>query len=150
MGMKDWLKKQQEKIEDKLQKAKDPKVQKEAAREDVKKNAERVVKLFKIAKEGLETYKKVAEKVDDVKTEAEKKFVDLAEKTQPLAEKVDDAAAAIGEKAKKLFNDATKKVEEIKKDQAGKPTTGSGVIDLITPAIPENDGKKNSKDSPKP
>ena len=53
---------------------------------------------------------------------------------------------AFGETAKNAFDSvsekAGEKVDEIKKDNAKKPTTGSSLLDLLTPAVPETDATK--------
>jgi hypothetical protein len=135
-GMKDWLKKQQDKLAGKLNKEPTPDEQKAAKKEEVKKSAERTMKVLKLAKQGIDQYKKVSKKVDDVKDKATEKTIELAEKAKPIAEKIDSAAKSLTEKAKDLF----------KKPEGDK---GNGIIDIIAPPAKKDD-KKPDSDSPKP
>jgi S-adenosylmethionine synthetase len=138
MGMKDWLKKQQQKLEGKLNKEPTPDEQKAAKKEEAKKTVELTMKAVKLAKQGFDQYKKVSKTVEDVKDKAAEKTIDLAEKAKPIAEKIDSAAKSLTDKAKSLF-----------KKPEGDKGKGNGIIDLIVPPA-KKDEKKPDSDSPKP
>jgi hypothetical protein len=127
MGMNEWLKKQQQKIKDKLNKEQTPEEQKAAKKEQARKAADLTMKTLKLAKQGADQYKKVAGKVEDIKEKAAEKTIELAEKAKPIAEKIDSAAGALAKKAKGLFK---------------KPEENNGIIDLIVPAVPKDDSPK--------
>jgi len=146
-SMKDWLDSLKKAAEDKLKKAEDPDAQKEAKKENARKQATRAIKAIGLAKKGVDQYNEVSKKVDGITTDAANKIIDLAEKAKPLAEKVDDAASSLLKKAKGLFQKAAEKTRQ---DNIAKPSTGSGIIDLPAPAVPETDATKpkTAKDAP--
>lgn len=158
---REWIEKLKKAADEKLNKKPlDPKEERELKKAETRKMAERTIKAIDIAKKGAAQYEKVAKKVDEAAKGATEKAADLLEKAKPLADKVDDAANAVGnaastagKKVKGLFQRAAKKVEDAKKDNAKKPTTGSGILDLLTPAVPETEATKPKEpkdDAPKP
>ena len=141
MGMRDWLEKQQKKIEDKLKQDADPATQKEAKKKAAKKTAERVMKVINLAKKGVDAANGVSKKAGKITDAAAEKAIELAEKAKPVADRVDGAAEALGKKIKGVFNGAkdkaVEKAEEVKKDIAAQPTSGSRIFDGLMPAVPE-------------
>ena len=153
MGLKNFFEKLKKKAEDHLKEETDPAKIKQQKKENAEKTFKRTTFAIKWAKKGIETYNDASKKVEKITDAAAEKTAALAEKAKPLAEKVDNAAAAVGEKAKVAFDvvkdkvvqgadAAGKKIEEVKQDNAKKPTTGSGLLDLIAPAVPETDATK--------
>ncbi|MBI1215927.1 MAG: hypothetical protein GC185_08935 [Alphaproteobacteria bacterium] len=156
MGMKDWLDKFTKNAKDKEQESKDPEAIKKAKKEAAERTFRRTTKAIQIAKKGLSTYNDTSKKVGELTDEATKKAAELAEKAKPAAEKVDKAAGWVGKKAKGAFETAkgtvnkgvdaaSKKIEEVREDNAKKPSTGSGLLDLLAPAVPETDATKPKK-----
>lgn len=161
MGLKKFFENLKKKAEDHLKEETDPAKIRQAKKEAAEKTFKRTTTAIKWAKKGIETYNDVSKKVEEVTDAAAEKTAQLAEKAKPLAEKLDNAASAAGEKAKSAFgavkdsvsqgvDAAGKKIDEVKQDNAKKPTTGSGLLDLIAPAVPETDATKpKAKDAPK-
>jgi hypothetical protein len=165
MGMKDWLDKIKQKAEDKLEQNNDPDAHRKAKKENAEKTFRRTTKAIQMAKKGLETYNTANKKIEELSEDATKKAAELAEKAKPAAEKVDQATGWIGKKAKGAFDAAKeqvnkgvdaagKKLDEVREENAKKPSTGSGLLDLLAPAVPETDATKpktaEKKDQPKP
>jgi len=174
MGMKDWLNKMQKNAKDKLEKEQDPAEQRKQKREENARAVNRTAKLIKTATKAVQTYNKASKKADELSTDATKKTIELAEKAKPLAEKVDQAAGKAGETAGKLgrnlkgaflvikdkvskgADEAGKQVDKIREEQAKKPSTGSGLLDFLAPAVPETEATKPKqlknapKNAPKP
>lgn len=164
MGLGKFLDKLKKKIEDSRKEETDPAKIKAAKKAQAEKTFKRTTTVIKAAKKGLDTYNGVSKKVEDLTDAAAEKTAKLAEKAKPLAEKIDKAAGVVGEKASQAFNvvkdkvvegaaAAADKVDEIKKDNANKPSTGSGLLDFIAPAVPETDATKSKnarkEDAPK-
>lgn len=122
----------------------DPAAQKAAKKEQAKQKAERTVKAVKIIKDGMDVYSNTTKKIDRIVTDATQKTARLAEKAKPAAEKIDDAVAALGEKAKNAFTGAQEKITKATSDK-GHPSTGSGIFDNLMPAIPETEATKAKK-----
>lgn len=159
MGMKDWLDKLKKKAEDVTKEETDPAKIKQQKKEAAEKTFKRTTSAIKLAKKGLEVYNDVSKKAGEITDAAAEKTAELAEKAKPIAEKIDNATAKAGEAAKGAFDAvkdkvaggvdaANQKLEEAKKDAAKKPSTGSGLLDLIAPAVPETDATK-PKEPPK-
>lgn len=160
MGLKNFLDRLKKKAEDHLKEETDPAKIRAAKKEANEKKMKRTAALIKGAQKGLETYNNVAKKVEEITDAAAEKTAVLAEKAKPLAEKVDQAAGVVGEKASQAFKAAKdavvdgasaagQKVEEIRKDNENKPSTGSGLLDLLAPAVPETEATKPKK-APEP
>lgn len=149
-GMKKILEKLQEKAAGKKQKPADPKSTKEAKKEEVRRMTERTLKAINLAKKGVAQYNEVSKKVEGVAEDAAQKAIDVAETVKPLAEKVDNATSSLRKKAKSFLKGALEKKQQVEKDNAAKPTTGSGILDLLTPAVPKTDATKPKagKDQP--
>ncbi|MBI3442051.1 MAG: hypothetical protein HY052_09685 [Proteobacteria bacterium] len=150
-GTKNWLEKLQKKAEEKLERDADPRVQKEIKKEKSRKMSQRTFKLLGWAKKGSEEYNKAAKKADEAAADLTEKTVEVVEKIKPLAETVDKAAESLGQKTKCFFKRVAKKVGDIKEDQARKPGTGSGILDILAPAVPDKDAIKSKapkKDAP--
>ena len=153
MGLKNFFEKLKKKAEDHLKEETDPAKIKQAKKAAAEKTFKRTTTVIKWAKKGMEGYNDASKKVEQITDAAAEKTAELAEKAKPLAEKLDNATAAVGDKAKAAFDvvkekvvqgvdAAGKKVEEVKQDNAKKPTTGSGLLDFIAPAVPETDATK--------
>jgi hypothetical protein len=162
MGLKKFLENLKKKAEDHLKEETDPAKIKQQKKANAEKTFKRTTTAIKWAKKGIETYNNVSDKVEKVTDAAAEKTAQLAEKAKPIAEKIDNAVSATGEKAKQAFNvvkdkvvegteAAGKKIDEVKQDNAKKPTTGSGLLDLIAPAVPDTDATKpKAKDATPP
>lgn len=163
MGMKDWLDKLKQKAEDHNKEETDPAKIRAAKKEANERTMKRTAKAIELAQKGLKTYNNVSKKVGDITDAAAEKTAELAEKAKPAAEKIDGALEKAGHAASGAFNAvkntvtggidaAGKKLDEAKKDNAGKPSSGSSLLDFIAPAIPENakPKKDDKKDAPKP
>lgn len=159
MGLKKFFENLKKKAEDHLKPETDPAKIKAAKKAAAEKTFKRTTSAIKWAKKGLETYNDASKKVGDITDAAAEKTAQLAEAAKPIAEKIDNAASAAGEKAKVAFDvvkdkvvqgvdAAGKKIEETKQDNAKKPTTGSGLLDFIAPAVPETDATKPKKVEP--
>ncbi len=161
MGLKKFFDNLKKKAEDHLKEETDPAKIKQAKKAAAEKTFKRTTTAIKWAKKGIETYNDVSKKVEKVTDAAAEKTAELAEKAKPLADKLDKAANAAGEKAMHAFEvvkdkvvegseAAGKKIEEVKQDNAKKPSTGSGILDFIAPAVPETDATKpKAKEPPK-
>ena len=148
-GMKDWLDNLKKAAAEKRKKANDPVAQKEAKKAEVKKTTARAIKAIDLAKKGADQYGKVAKTVDDATGKVAEKALDIAEKVAPLADKADKAVSAFGQKVKGLFRKAADKAHELKESGDDKPSTGSGILDSLLPAVPETDATKpKAKDAP--
>ncbi len=155
MGMfKNWLDKAQKEAKEKLEKAADPAEQKKQKKEEAEKTFKRASGAMKLAKKGLEVYNDTAKKVDGIKKDATEKTIDLAEKLKPVADKVDAKTDGLAEKAKGAFGSIKEKISgkgSAQKEQAPKPpkpTTGSGLLDILSPAVPETDATKPKQKKP--
>lgn len=153
MGLKNFLDKLKKKAEGHLKEETDPAKIRAAKKEANERKMKRTASLIKGAQKGLEVYNNVAKKVEDMTDAAAEKTAELAEKAKPLADKVDSAAGAVGDKASKVFKSvkdsvvdgasaAGAKVGELREESAKKPSTGSGLLDLLAPAIPETEATK--------
>lgn len=167
MGMKDWLDRIQKNAADKLQKEQDPAEQRKQKKEENAKAVNRAAKLVKTASEAVKTYNKAAKKVDEISTDVTKKTIEIAEKAKPMADKVDQTTGNAGKYLKGAFSviknkvskgadeagkQVGKKVDQIRDEQSKKPSTGSGLLDFLAPAVPETEATKPKKkpDAPKP
>jgi hypothetical protein len=161
MGMKDWLDKIKQKVEDRKKEESDPAIVRKKKKEANEKNFRRMTTAIKWAKQGMEGYNTVSKKAGEITDAAAEKAGDLAEKAKPIAEKIDNAAAAVGETAKGAFeavkdkvaggvDAANKKLDEAREDSAKKPSTGSSLLDFIAPAVPETDATKPKDPQLKP
>lgn len=153
MGMKDWLKRLQENAEDKLKKSEDPQEQRNAKREENARAVRRAATLAKLAQKGIKTYGEASKKADEIGKAITEKTADLAGKAQPLAGKVDEATDALGKKLKGAFEVVKDKVskgtdaageqlDKARAEQAKKPSTGSSLLDMLMPGVPETDATK--------
>lgn len=160
MGLKNFLDKLKKKAEGHLQEETDPAKIRAAKKEANEKKMKRTASLIKGAQKGMEVYNNVAKKVEEITDGVAEKTAELAEKAKPAAEKVDKAAGVVGDKASKAFKSAKDaivdgasaaggKIEEIREENAKKPSTGSGLLDILAPAIPETEATKPKK-SPEP
>ena len=149
MGAKDWLQRLKDKAEESLRKAEDPAELKKQKKEDNAKKIARAAKAIKLAQKGMEIQDDLNKKADAVKKAATEKALDAVEKIEPVADKVDAAAQGLKDKVTDLFGKAVQKAEDIKKSEEQKPSTGSTILDIISPPIPENDQTKRS-DKPQP
>ena len=159
MGMKDWLNNVKKKAEDYLKEETDPakiRAEKKAANE---RKMKRTAAAIKLAQKGNQIYNDVSDKVEKVTDAAATKTVELVEKAKPLVEKVDQVAGVVGDTATGAFNVAKEKVVdgviaaggkigEIREDNAKKPSTGSGLLDLLAPAVPSTDATKPKTEAP--
>ncbi|HYD17311.1 MAG TPA: hypothetical protein VEF76_02390 [Patescibacteria group bacterium] len=164
MGLKNFLDKLKQKAEDHLKEETDPAKIRAAKKEANEKKMKRTAAAIKLAQKGLATANDVNEKIEAVTDAAAIKVGELAEKAKPLAEKVDGVAGVAGEVITGAFNAAKDKaietglaagakIEEIKKDNEGKPSTGSSLLDLIAPVVPDTDATKpkpKAPEAPKP
>lgn len=157
MGMKDWFKRLQDDAEDKLKKADDPEAQRNAKREDNARAIRRAATAMKLAQKGIKAYGDASKKAEEIGKTITEKTAEIAEKAQPLAGKVDEAASAARGKLKGAFDvirDAAAKgadaageqisqhAEKARAEQAKKPSTGSSLLDMLIPAVPETDATK--------
>jgi hypothetical protein len=153
MGLKKFLENLKKKAEDHLKEETDPAKIRQAKKAAAEKTFKRTTTVIKWAKKGMETYNDVSQKVEKVTDAAAEKTANLAEKAKPIADKIDNVAGAVGEKAKQAFDvvkdkvvqgvdAAGKKIEETREESAKKPSTGSGLLDFIAPAVPETDATK--------
>lgn len=153
MGLKKFLENLKKKAEDHLKPETDPAKIKAAKKAAAEKTFKRTTSVIKWAKKGIETYNDASKKVEQITDAAAEKTADLAEKAKPIADKIDKAASTVGEKAKVAFDvvkdkvvqgvdAAGKKIEETREENAKKPSTGSGLLDFIAPAVPETDATK--------
>lgn len=164
MGMKDWLKRLQENAEDKLKKADDPQAQRDAKREENARNVRRAASAVKMAQKGLKAYNDASKKAGEIGRTVTEKTAEIAGKAQPLAGKVDETADALGKKIKGAFDVVKEKVskgadaageqigdkiDSARAEQAKKPSTGSSLLDILMPGVPETDATK-PKDAPAP
>lgn len=163
MGLKNFLDRFKKKSEE--PENTDPLAAKKAEKERTRRNAERAAKAFGLAKKGLDTFNAGAEKARDIKDTIKEKISGVAEKATPAAEKVDEAAAdvaagkvgqtvsKIGDTAKSALdaaknglkaavNAAGEKATAAKEEAAQKPSTGSTLLDILLPAVPETDATK--------
>ena len=148
MGMKNWLDKIQNKLDEKLRQAEDPEFQKQLQKKTNKKMADRAVKAINLARQGLDKYQKTAQKVDELKIKAAKKGSEIAEKIKPAAGVVDAGVIKAKQKLKIVFNNAVEKARQRKRDRAARPSTGSRFLDAFLPAIPETE--ETTRRKPKP
>jgi uncharacterized coiled-coil DUF342 family protein len=139
---KDKLDKLQKSLTEKEEQAKDPAVEKAEKKEQAKKNFDRMNTVMGWAKKGVDQYNKAAKKTGELLDTAAEKTVELVEKAKPVAEKIDEKANEIGGKLKPVADKVTEKADEFNKSQAKKPSTGSGLLDILTPAVPETDATK--------
>ena len=157
MGMKDWFKRMQDNAEDKLNKAEDPQAQRDAKREQNARNLRRAATAAKLAQKGLKAYGDASKKADEIGKAITEKTAEIAEKAQPIAGKVDEAASDFGLKIKGAFEvvkDRARKgaeaagdqiegqVDKARAEQAKKPSTGSGILDMLIPGVPDTDATK--------
>ncbi|MDY0010095.1 MAG: hypothetical protein RBS08_10335 [Bdellovibrionales bacterium] len=164
MGMKDWFKRLQENAEDKLKKADDPQEQRNAKREENARAIRRAATVAKLAQKGIKTYGEASKKAGEIGRSLTEKTAELAEKAQPIAGKVDETAGQLGQKIKGAFDvvkdkvakgtDAAgtqlgDKIEGARQEQAKKPSTGSGLLDILMPGVPETDATKPKAPAPK-
>lgn len=148
MGIEKWVNKIKDAAEQSKKDDADPKKRAEKSSKSAK-------RAFNWMQKGLEGYKKVSQASDD----ARDKTIELAKKAEPIAEKIDDAASDFADSAKKTFSEkmsAGKKAwaelqekraaakEQNKTDKENKPSTGSSLIDLIAPALPDDKDQKKS------
>lgn len=164
MGLSNLLKGLKEKAENFLKEETDPAKIRAAKKEANEKKMKRTAAGIKLAQKGLEVANNVSAKIEQVSDAAAETTAKLAEKAAPLAEKVDavagktidgaiTAASKAGETAVTAFNvvkdkvvegtlTAGAKIEEIKEESAKKPSTGSSILDLIAPAVPNTEATK--------
>lgn len=161
MGLKNFLDRLKKKAEDHLHEETDPAKIRAAKKEANEKKMKRTASIIKGAQKGLEVYNNVAKKVEDITDGLAEKTAELAEKAKPAAEKVDKAAGVVGDKASKAFKSAKdavvdgasaagSKIDEIREENAKKPSTGSGLLDILAPAVPETEATKPKAPKDKP
>lgn len=156
MGIKKFLDKLQQNAEIKQEQANDPAFQKQQQREAAQRNVQRTMKAFELAKKGLKTYGDVSKKIDEVRADISQKTVEFADKAKPVADQIDNTVASLGEKAKEAFTSAKKTVTDKAQKLAGEttpkkkdgPSTGSSVLDFLSPAVPKTDA--TTPKQPKP
>jgi len=160
MGMKDWLKRLQENAEDKLKKSDDPQEQRKNKREENARAVRRAATVAKLAQKGIKAYGDASKKADEIGKTITEKTAGLAGKAQPIAGKVDEATDALGKKLKGAFqivkdkvskgtDAAGEQIDKVRAEQAKKPSTGSGLLDMLIPAIPETEATKPKAPEPK-
>jgi len=156
MGLKDMLNGLKKKAEDYLKEETDPAKIRAAKKEANEKKMKRTAAGIKLAQKGLETYNTVAKKVEEVTDAAAGTTAKLAEKAAPIAEKVDQLAGGAIDGAVEAFKTvkdkvveggvaAGEKIDEMKKDAEKKPSTGSSLLDILAPAVPNTDATKPKK-----
>ncbi|MBL8712858.1 MAG: hypothetical protein JNM12_08155 [Alphaproteobacteria bacterium] len=166
MGIKNFLDKLKQKAEDHLKEETDPAKIRAAKKEANEKKMKRTAAAIKLAQKGLATANEVNDRIEAVTDAAAVKIGDLAEKAKPLAEKIDGVAGIAGDAITGAFNVAKDKaiegglaagakLEELKKDADTKPSTGSSLLDLIAPVVPDTDATKpktppKAPEAPKP
>lgn len=162
MGLKDILNGLKEKAENYLKEETDPAKIRAAKKAANEKKMKRTAAGIKVAQKGITVANQVNEKVEQVTDAAAATTAKLAEKAAPLAEKIDNVAGGAIDGAVAAFNivkdkviegglAAGEKLEELKKDGEKKPSTGSGLLDLLAPAVPNTEATKPKKpEAPKP
>lgn len=161
MGLKSILDGIKQKAEDYLKEETDPAKIRAAKKAANEKKMKRTATGIKVAQKGIQVANTVNEKVDQVTEAAAATTAVIAEKAKPIAEKVDQAAGATVDTAVSAFNyvkdkviigglTAAEKIGEMKENAEKKPSTGSSLLDLLAPAVPETDATKPKKpDAPK-
>jgi hypothetical protein len=89
---------------------------------------------------------KISDKIDSVKNSEtfQEKKQDVIEKTTELAGKAIVKGAEIKEKVEDAADAIKQKADAIIKAQEGKPTTGSSLLDFLTPAVPKKEEPKKA------
>lgn len=182
MGMKDWLDKAKKIAQEQLTpEPTDPEAVRKKKKADAEKTFKMTTDAIKLAKKGMDGYKAASDKIDALTDAAAEKTLVIADKAKPLADKVDGAFDAASDKAKGAFDFVKDKVsdgaravtdgakavgnkvgnksgepkvkpEATPKPSSNKPSTGSSLLDFLSPAVPETDATKPKKptDTPKP
>ncbi len=134
-----------------------PEAVKKRKREEAEKKFKRMADAMKIANKGAEIYKTTAEKLGEAADRVVETTKDIADKAKPVTDIAKGALGGAFETAKDKIADGTKaageKMDEIRKDNEKKPSTGSSLLDFLTPAVPETDATKpkaKKEDTPKP
>lgn len=148
MGMRDFLEKMKQQAEERLNpKPLTPEQERARKAEEAKKTFKRTAKAMELGQKAIKISKDVGDKTDALKDAAAKVFLDVTDKSAPLADKVDGLAG----KLKKAVNgpdDGTAKPDRPKK------TSGSGLLDLLVPPADHDATKKPAADpapkAPKP
>jgi len=160
MGMKDWLDKIKKTADERHHEETDPAKIRAAKKAANERTMKRTAKAIELAQKGLKTYNNVSKKVGDITDAVTDKAAELAESAKPAAEKIDQVASKVGEAASGAFKAVKDKVvdgaeaagdklDEVKKENATKPSTGSSLLDFIAPAVPETDATKPKHEAPK-
>ena len=129
---------------------------------DPKKKAEKQLKnamlAAGIAKKGIDT----AKKAEEISKNINEKAIELAEDLKPTAEKADEAISSAADKTKEtlettknklsgIFSKAKetlqKKKDERQKNKKDHPSSGSSIVDIISPVIPKNKDNKGPKNN---
>ena len=161
MGLKSFLDGLKKKAEAALHEETDPAKIRAAKKESNEKKMKRTAAGIKLAQKGIEVANTVNAKVDQVTEATAETTAKIVDKVAPLAEKIDKVAGQALDGAMSVFNTvkdkaiegglaAGEKLEELKKDGDKKPSTGSSLLDLLSPAVPDTDATKPKKpDAPK-
>lgn len=172
MGLKKLVDKFKKNTKESLEKDENPK-------EKNKKRVQNAERLAKFATNAMKWYKKgedtveegkrkaidIAEKASPYAEKVDKTASDVADKAKKGAKLVGDKASELAGKAgKKLsdsanaaFDEANKRTEKLadhvekkRKESEHLPSSGSSLIDLLSPTIPETDATKSKKKPPQP
>ena len=153
---------------------KNKKQQKLEEKNDQRKQTQKRVESMKRAISWAEKGTKVYRKVEEKQTQFTERARSTAERVEPLAERIDNTTDRWGKEAVSGYHKArnsvsetfdkarqktkettssvrekaSKKYEEYKEDNAKKPTSGSSLLDLLSPVVPENDYTKRKKPEP--
>lgn len=167
MGMKDFFNNMRDNAAKKIEAETDPKAQREKEKQHARKVFERTTTAIKWAKKGIEGYNNAAQKVEDIREDIAEKKIKIADAAAPAAEKIDAAAHKASEAAAGAFgalkdklaagkHALDSKIADTRANNAKKPSTGSSLLDFISPAVPETDETKpapkndKKKSGPKP
>lgn len=161
MGLKSILDGLKQKAENYLKEETDPAKIRAAKKAANEKKMKRTAAGIKLAQKGIQVANTVNEKVEQVTEAAAETTAKIVDKAAPIAEKVDQVAGGAIDTAVGAFNvvkdkviegglTAAEKYDELKKDGEKKPSTGSSLLDLLAPAVPDTDATKPKKpDAPK-
>lgn len=177
MAMRDFFDRLKKNAENKLNPPKpSPEEEKQKRKDDARKTFEQMNRALDIAKKGLKIRGDVLRRKKAVEDGVARKTIDLADKAAPIADKIDEklaeqdklratggmigrglksagaGAAGMGRNIKargQKLRDAAAARFDPDRPKSDKPTTGSGLLDFLAPAVPEN-AKPKPKPTPMP